>query len=556
MQSPSTSSASPSGLYACIRQNIPVFGIILLVVILFQWLAGAYESEFGSHPDEAAHYITGLMIRDYLAGGPHGSPVAYANEYYKHYPKVAIGNWPPVFYLTQGVWMLVFGDGRASDLVLMAVLAALLATLVFCVLRHEFNKTIAATGTLIFISLPLIQKFDAMLMGEIPTGLLMFTATVYFGRFLDSGRKWDVIRFGLFSALAILTKGNAGALALIPPITILMTRKFGVIKRPALWLSALLVLVIAGPWTWHFRDLCRSGWDEPSISWHFSRQALVYYPSKILVMTGFLLAGLALLGGISLIIRKPKNYGAWASYAALLLSVLVFQSIIPNGLEARLLVSVAPSAILFGMAGVACLSGWVTQRSRSPHTVQTAFCAGLVALFFSTGFLPVKHPVQFCSIGNYPGLSPFQLTWKGYSGFRPVVERILSDPLNKNATQLISSDARGEGMFVSEVAMAEKQRPGHTILRASKMLATSAWNGNDYKTQFSTQDAVIKALLESPVRLIVIDSAIPNPKPHNLLLRATVESHPQIFKRIDSSPIVREGLSQSGPIYVFQIIRH
>ena len=75
---------------------------IFAVVVALQWTHGAYQAEFGAHPDEAAHYVTGLMIRDYIAAGMPGHPMAYTQNYYNHYPKVALGNWPPLFYCNPG----------------------------------------------------------------------------------------------------------------------------------------------------------------------------------------------------------------------------------------------------------------------------------------------------------------------------------------------------------------------------------------------------------------------------------------------------------------------
>jgi len=45
---------------------------------------------------------------------------------------------------------------------------------------------------------------------------------------------------------------------------------------------------------------------------------------------------------------------------------------------------------------------------------------------------------------------------------------------------LCSSEGTAKERFISEVAMREA-RPGHIILRASRMLAESDWNGRDYK---------------------------------------------------------------------------
>ena len=103
------------------------FCVALPITVMFQYLGGVYASELGGHPDEPAHYVTGLMIRDYLASGFHSGPMTYAKDYYDHYPKVALGNWPPFFYMIQSAWTLPFSPSHASVLRLMAVLTALLA---------------------------------------------------------------------------------------------------------------------------------------------------------------------------------------------------------------------------------------------------------------------------------------------------------------------------------------------------------------------------------------------------------------------------------------------
>ena len=547
---------SHSSCSAFLVQLVPVFLAFLAVVLLFQRLDGAYESEFGSHPDEAAHYVTGLMIRDYLASGLHGSPMAYADNYYKHYPKVALGNWPPVFYLVQAPWMLVFGPGRVSALCLMAALAAMMATVLFNTIRMEFGGIIAATGILIFISLPLVQKYSGMVMDEMLTSLFMFGAICFLGKFLDHGRAADAVGFGVCAALSILTKGTGGALVLAVPLAVLWTRKFSVLKRPALWFSALIVLVLAGPWTWIFRNQCKSGWEEPEISWHYTRQAIVYFPWKFLVAFGILLGALILIGILQTMLKHPKNPGKWAALAALVVSICIFQSIVPASKEARHLLPAIPSGILFAMAGLHWLVQRFSRAGLSSKTVQVIVCAVLTALFFLAGMLaPIRGNIGFSSLGDHLGVSPFQIAKKGYSGFGNLLDRLLKDPANKNPVFLISSDARGEGMFVSEVAIRDAKRPCYMVQRASKLLATSAWNGSAYKAKLSTQDDVLKVLINSDIQIIVMDDAMPNAKEHNRLLQTTIESHPDVFKLIEHEPIFREGVIQSAPLECYDIVR-
>ena len=161
-----------------------VFSALVGIALFLQWQGGAYKSEFGGHPDEAAHYVTGLMIRDYIAGGFPGSPLKYAETYYNHYPKVALGNWPPLFYIIQSAWSLVFTPSREAMLVLMAVLSAIVGTILFFTLRSEFPLPIAVLGGLLFVCIPLSQRHTAMIMTEIPIALLSFTALVFFARYI------------------------------------------------------------------------------------------------------------------------------------------------------------------------------------------------------------------------------------------------------------------------------------------------------------------------------------------------------------------------------------
>src|SRR5271154_3145026 len=101
MNSP-TSPAAPADPAACRcpQRAFLIYTALLLaaMVVFFQWASDSRHSELGSHPDEAAHFVTGLMVRDYIASGMHGNPLTFANNYYQHYPKIGLGIWPPFFY--------------------------------------------------------------------------------------------------------------------------------------------------------------------------------------------------------------------------------------------------------------------------------------------------------------------------------------------------------------------------------------------------------------------------------------------------------------------------
>ena len=514
---------------------LAAFCVALPITVMFQYLGGVYASELGGHPDEPAHYVTGLMIRDYLASGFHSSPMTYAKDYYDHYPKVALGNWPPFFYVIQSAWTLPFSPSHASVLRLMAVLTALLAALLFLALKKEFGPAKAAFGTTLLLALPLIQQHAGMVMTEIPVALLSLLATLCFARFLEREETLDSVLFGLFAALAILTKGSGLMLALVPPLALLFSRKFHLLKKLSFWYPVPIVLVLCGPWTWKFREEARAGWMEGNPSWHFTLQALLYYPKKLVLAVGFGLAIIALIG----IVMKlcPRMNGRppsalWSAAGALLFGVLVMHLLVPCGLEPRHLVPALPALVMFIIAGTAWLAQRLQLKGQSPRSTTTLAYVLVTALFLTSGFT-VKP--------------------KGYSGFSGAAQDILNDPDNAQAVLLISSDATGEGIFISEIAVREK-RPGHTVRRASKVLASSSWSGGGYKAKYENETELLHFLEKEPLRLLVLDETIlPDRRvAHHDLLRRTVANNPARFTLLKSYPVTRGGIPQPQTIQVYR----
>ncbi len=510
---------------------------ILAVDLAFFWqrIGGAHRSEFGGHPDEAAHYVTGLFVRDatvmagrYVAGDRPGSPMQagkeFADRYYAHYPKIGLGVWPPFFYLVQTAWTLPFSSSRASLLLLLCALAAGVAWQVFRGLRTEFGIWPAGFGAALLISLPLFRESYGMIMAETLSALLMFSAMLAWGAFLDRERRGDALRFGLFAALAILTKGTGLALALAAPLALLFTRKFYLLKRPALWAAALLVLILAGPWTWATRNLGRGGWVEPGLSWHFTREALPYYVTKFGLALGMLPL---LLFGVGVLVRVragATEQGRWAAAGALIVAVLVFQSLAPVGFEARHLVPTLPAAVMFAVAGFMALS-----KSRA----STPVAAFLGVVVLASAVWPIET--------------------KGYSGFGTLAQAVISETAPADVI-LVSSDARGEGMFISEVAMRES-RPGHVIQRASKTLASSAWSGSGYAPRFGDEEELLTFLTGGRIQYLLLDDAVPEDKrrEHQEQLRRVVAQNQDRFWLVASSEIMRAGERQFAPAKLYKI---
>src|SRR5579872_778529 len=122
--------ANPSHHKAAIHAGYFMVGLpvlFTLAALLVQLHVGAYATDRGQTGDEAAHFVTSLMLTDYLRHL--GNPIAFAKSYYVHLPRVAIGHWPPFFEMLQALAFAIFGGTNQVAMALQAVIAGLLAGL-------------------------------------------------------------------------------------------------------------------------------------------------------------------------------------------------------------------------------------------------------------------------------------------------------------------------------------------------------------------------------------------------------------------------------------------
>lgn len=510
-----------------------VFVVCFDLAWFWQHHLGAHSSELGGHPDEAAHYVTGLMVHDYVKAGFPGSPMGFAKTYYDHYPKIGLGIWPPVFYAVQTAWTLALGTQRGVLLWLMAALAAVLAVQVFRALVSLYGAGLAVVGALVTVCLPLAIEYYSMVMAETLCAVLMFGAALAWGRFLDEARGRDAILFGLLAGLAIMTKGTGLALALAAPLALAMAHCWKLLLRPAVWLAVLLVGIIAGPWTWIFRNLGREkgGWLEANPSWHFSAEAAPYYLGKLGLALGFLLLLLAVVGALARIFRPGPQRGLWASAGGLILGVLIFQAVLPVGLEARHLIPILPAVILFAVSGFETFRRWLRHRQKHPEGPANAFEVALAVIVLAAGVFLAHR------------LDPLEP--KNSSGFAPLAAAVLENPEARSAPVLIASDATGEGMFISEYAMRDEKRPSGTVKRASKETASMDWAGRGVRLRFATEEELLAWIRTAKIGCIITDTSMPEEKrgPHHDQLIRLCEEHSDVFWPAASSPIIRAGQS-------------
>lgn len=494
--------------------TIAVAGAILLAAVCVHFYIGwAIRGSDLVGADAPAHYTTGVMVFDYLRGGLFSNPLEYAQGFYIRFPKVALGHWPPVYYVLQAVAFAVGGPSIAAARALSVVICLALAGVIFQRVRTLHGLVIGLLAAACFLMLPMVTANSWLVMSDLLMTLFVLLAALALADFLDSDRRGDLAWFALWSVLAILTKGVAwglGPFALLAPL--LAGRRC--FRNRWYWLAGTAILAASAPFYLWARQLhvgypvdagrVLAASATPWSGWTALRLLRDLMPPLFHLGAG--------VGVVAALRRKLST--TEAVMLALVLSQCLFLVILPLTQEPRyFLPSAAALLILFSRA--------LTLAGR--------------------GFGPVAASVVCIALGGW--ISPVAV-----HGYRAAVDSIPYHP--KGTAMLVASDSHGEGAFIAERLEGDLWRAG-AVLRGSQVLSRSQWSGAGYHCLFQTPAEVVAYLRSIPVRYIVIDRASET-TPHRELLEAGVRAASADFALRGTFPVTG---SRHGDILIFENVR-
>jgi len=408
----------------------------------------------------------------------------FAEQYYIHYPQVAIGHWPPFFYLCAGIWGLILGVGHASYLMFMALIVAVLAALLRVVLSHELGVWWSGLAGLLLLLLPPIRETSELMMLDTMVALMSLLAGCALVYLFSNPTLISAILFGLFTSCAILTKGTGMALVMAPLVMIVLTRNVNIIRTKVFWLPALIVAAVAGPWTILFMSSAKQGW-EYHVGWKYTLAAIKGFCFLLVDAIGPVLF-IAAAYGIWVGIFRRRTI-VWSMLFALLISTYMFIIIVPSSIGQRYLTAAFPPLVGFAMAGIASVAKSL-QKAKWSNIAQI----GVVGMIVAGGVMVMRKPRP---------IAP--------TGFNMVAEYVIDKYSNyPKVAILVCSDGIGEGAMISGLAAREPKPGSYFVLRGSKQLARSLWSGQNYHVTFSDEESVKKYLESLPVTIIITDQNV------------------------------------------------
>jgi hypothetical protein len=465
-----------------------VAAFTIAVVAAIQLWAGAYRSERGLYSDESAHFMNGLVLRDYVRESLGESPVAFAREYYRHYPKIAPFMWPPLFHGLLGVFLLPGWAPMPASIFLLGVFTAWIAWRLYFVVSSFSSAPVAIGAVSLFLVTPSVVELSSSVMIDIVVAAFAFEASVWLGRYSSSTSLKHGVLFGVMTALACVAKGNGLSAVLAPFALIVFTGNYGLLRKPGLYVAAAIVLVVAAPPLYLAYQLDAPLGDFSLPMWRLVADRVDFYAHHVWNQLSSLTLLLAAIGGGVALSRRrdwihdPAHHQA-AALAAMVIGAFAFHLVSPHTLSSGRYIALAIAPIL----GLAALG--VMTLTRIMMWRHARWSVQLIAFAFIAATHLMSHPT---------------LAAQAPLGYRAAFEFLDASAGLADRRVLVVSDNLGEGAGVAEAA-ALGRRPRPMILRGSKILANDDWMGYRLKVRHDSPEAILRDLEAMHVDYVLLD---------------------------------------------------
>ena len=434
------------------------YALALLAGLLSLWVTGAWTSGF-SGADEPAHFLNSWFVAAYAKDALGQNPLAYATEFYLHYPKISIGHWPPAFYALAAPVFWVAPATPQTAMAINLVAAALPALGVAALLLRVSGRAAALGGALIWALTPLALEGHAFFMLDQPLAACAVGAAIAWAAFAERQTWVRILLFAALTALAILIKGNGWLLVLLPAFHIALTGRWDLLRSPKLWVGAGAGLLPVVPWYAATAGISADGFNyEPGLA--YAALSLSRNFTALVANVGVLGLLLAVIGAVAAWRRRREAEGSWntvAACVALILATLALQAVVPVDLDPRYMAPALPGVIVLAVAGGIELARALTAQRRwaaAPLLLLALPGAAHLSAREPKADLRMEEAARIAAAGGP------EEAW------------------------LIDGGSGAEGAFVAAMAVRDPGLRRYTV-RASKLLAESDFMGNSYRLRFT-----------------------------------------------------------------------
>lgn len=459
--------------------------LFTILCIAIQVAVGAYLSDHSQTSDEAAYFVTALMIAEYFAHHLLSSPLQFAQEYYQHFPRVGLGHYPPMLDIVEATLFLVFGARGAVAVASQAVIGGICAGLPAAIVSR-LGIVLGLASGLAVLAIPSILFRVSTIMADNLLAVLVTLTAIAWARFYRRKTWPAALVFAVLAAAAILTKGTGFGLVLLPIIHLSLKRDFRFLFRRQTIFSAVVVGLLVVPWYVVTYRLAAGAFIY-SWGWSYIRIAVPFFLKSVVGNLGIPVVVCYVLGlyfaGVSRADDKPVDVEVFVASS---LAMLFIPMVIPADLAERYIVPALPSAVIVAAWGVwQSVDRFLSLPAGSParrRLISSSLCAAIFLLSLGSVF-------------RKPHIEP-------YHAGRIVAAILAAD--KPNPLVLVSGSADFEGAMIARFAEHDRSW-SHYVVRGTAILARSNFMGTEYSERFKTPAAMADWIKQNQIGWIVVE---------------------------------------------------
>jgi hypothetical protein len=518
-----------------------LFGLLTPLVLAHVLVYRPTEPFYNN--DETRHVMTGVFVRDLIVDRPVADLPDYAVRYYLQYPALGLLVWPPLFYVIEGGFMLVFGTSVLAAKLLVALFAALALVYLFLLVERTHDRPAAALAVLLCGFAPLVFAYSRQVMLEVPTLACALAAVYHCRLYLDQQRRRDLVLCAVATACTALTRFDGVFLAPFFLVLLLGEKRLAVLRRREVLLAAALAVLAVVPvyavtargfGAAHLQAVSEG--TRAGSTAFLAPQNFVYYPSVVPQQLGWVALVPALVG-VGLALTPARRARSWPYLALVLATYVTFTPMAE--LEPRHAIYWVPAFAVFAADGLLVVGNglwrWVAQCS-VPSTqylvlsTQYSSASGWAILFApaclvvaATACLTCREPTPYV---------------RGYEeAARYVVEHTRASP-----TCLFDSFLNGD--FIYQVRRHDPDRR-LWVLRGDKIFYGVLSDPHAGYQEWAHGEDDILALLDryDPEYVVVEDPQIYFHMRMPEVFRAVLHRHPERFRLEKAVPVATDGIS-------------
>lgn len=345
-----------------LHPRVLLAGVLAVLAALHVVLHQPGELQYNG--DETRHVMTGGFFRDLLLDCPAPADLKDdAVRYYLQYPALGLLVWPPLLYVVEGAFMLLFGTSFLAARVLVGLFAAMACAYLFALVRRTHDTGVAVVAVLLLGLSPLVFELSHQVMLEVPALAFALAALFHVQRYLDEERGRDLVLGTLATAGTALARFDG--IFRLPLYLILVAGrgKLRMLLRGSVLAAVAVALLLVLPYYLFAASqvggahylAATSGTSAGNLGF-LAPQNFVYYPRCVPAQIGWFAVPPALVG-VVVSLHRDRRATAWPYFALVLATYLTFTPLAE--VESRHAICWVPALAVFAAEGCRVVAGWL-----------------------------------------------------------------------------------------------------------------------------------------------------------------------------------------------------